>query len=205
MAPPRRFATALSALIGCWVVVHCNASGHRSTPPWRSFGVTRRLPRWFKLVIALRVCVAMAAICFTRVWASGAPLFGIAWIFVAIVVAVMIRGTVSGSKGAREDQSGIPFKQAKHSVHGRSAKLQGKAFNGKRAANASGFGWTIPLASTLAIVACAFVPGEVGLCVIAGFFWVACGCALCSVMINSLFPDTTRRGGRDGGSDRWSN
>ena len=167
--------------------------------------MTRRLPRWFKLVIALRVCVAMAAIYFYAGVSEWRSLFGIAWIFVAIVVAVMVRSTVSGSKGARKDQIGIPLKQAKHSVHGERAKLQANAFNGKRAANASGLGWTTPLASTLAIVACAFAPGEVGLCVIAGFFWVACGCALCSVMINSLFPHTTRRGGRDGGSDRWSN
>ena len=132
-------------------------------------------------------------------------LFAIAWIFVAIVVAVMIRGTVSGSKGARKDQSGIPFKQAIHIVHGKRARLQAKAVNSKRAVNAIGFGWTIPLASTRAIVSCAFAPDEVGLCIIAGFFWVACGCTLCSVMTNSLFPRTARRGGCDGGSDRESN
>ena len=123
----------------------------------------------------------------------------------AIVVAVIVRSTVSGSKVARKDQIGISFKQAKHSVHGERAKLQGKVFNGKRATNASGFGWTTPLASTLSIVSCAFVPGEVGVRIIAGFFWVYCGCTLCSVMTNSLFPHTARRGGRDGGSDRWSN
>ena len=96
-------------------------------------------------MIALRVCVAKAAIYFYASVGEWRSLFGIAWIFVAIVIAVMVRSTVSGSKVARKDQIGISFKQAKHSVHGERAKLQGKVFNGKRAANASGFGWTIPL------------------------------------------------------------
>ena len=51
-------------------------------------------------MIALRVCVAMAAIYFYAGVSEWRSLFGIAWIFVAIVVAVMICGTVSGSKGA---------------------------------------------------------------------------------------------------------
>ena len=123
----------------------------------------------------------------------------------AIVVAVIVRSTVSGSKVARKDQSGIPSKQAIHIVHGERARLQANAVNSKRAVNAIGFGCTIPLASTLSIVSCVFAPGEIGLRVIAGFFWVACSCAMCSVMITSLFPHTARRGGRDGGSDRWSN
>ena len=91
--------------------------------------LTRRLPRWFKLLIAVLACVAMATIYFFAGVGEWRSWLGVAWILVAIVVVISVGNAVSGSQVARNGQHSGQVKHAshaKHTGHGKLAKRQAK-------------------------------------------------------------------------------